>query len=710
MSERYSRLFALPKYLYTNDAPVVITAGALLKDNETGSILAQLKIRNIGYKIIKAVTIQLKTFDSAGRLFPEVVTKQYLDLNAGRESEFGQKTAVPVGNPAVRSFQAAVTEVVFSDKSVWQGDDTEWVLLDILPSLAACLDDNELVKQYRIKFGADCKYYPAEDGEIWTCTCGAFNHISEPTCHNCKRSYKELFSVSLEKLILERDARIVAEKKQAETEQKIAVRKREKSQSIAVITLTSVVILGVIFGTIYYYISKNNAYNLAINAIEKGEYSEAIDILEEVTPFKESENLLLEAKYGNAVRYLSYQEYSKALEAFTELGEYQDSKEMILEVKYQQALDILNAISQSSVLSDWEDSKKEYNSAKDLFTEIGNYKDSVEQLAQIETILYENKVINSSAFRKIKSIYSTTSFDVENNLISIHLKNDNWTEAMFTGLDVYTNNDMAYNLLHEFTFVNTESDACKQIMKQGGYPNIDIKIKLSRPLNNGDLSLVYSSLNGEQIEGEIAFDELEQHVNKIQEEAYNSLTEAVTKGAYAEAESLYQNEYQGYLPLEYKDVSNYYNYASIMNKYLGQEYVILSEFRKELNSEIPDDFMDNDRYRLHLNRIENSFNGKYEKVYGSTIHYWDILYSNADLGWRTSDDLYGHTVNVDYTVYYKLKDNELVNIKIASSLSLNSPYYIITPVQIDGEKITAFEVVYSEYDNTFNGIYYRVDD
>ena len=40
MSERYTKLFDLSENLYTESAPVVIAAGAILKDNQTGKILA----------------------------------------------------------------------------------------------------------------------------------------------------------------------------------------------------------------------------------------------------------------------------------------------------------------------------------------------------------------------------------------------------------------------------------------------------------------------------------------------------------------------------------------------------------------------------------------------------------------------------------------------------------------------------------------------
>lgn len=59
MAERYTRLFATEKNLYVSGSPLVLSAGALLKDNQTESVLAQLKIKNISNKIIKAVKVSV---------------------------------------------------------------------------------------------------------------------------------------------------------------------------------------------------------------------------------------------------------------------------------------------------------------------------------------------------------------------------------------------------------------------------------------------------------------------------------------------------------------------------------------------------------------------------------------------------------------------------------------------------------------------------
>ena len=67
MSERYTRLFALPGCLCSHSAPAAILAGALLKDNETGEILAQLKLKNVQEKPIKALTIYLQVLTRRAR-------------------------------------------------------------------------------------------------------------------------------------------------------------------------------------------------------------------------------------------------------------------------------------------------------------------------------------------------------------------------------------------------------------------------------------------------------------------------------------------------------------------------------------------------------------------------------------------------------------------------------------------------------------------
>ena len=59
MSERFERLFNLPNNLYLEGSPIIISAGSLLKDTTTGSIVAQIKFHSVSKKVIKAGTISV---------------------------------------------------------------------------------------------------------------------------------------------------------------------------------------------------------------------------------------------------------------------------------------------------------------------------------------------------------------------------------------------------------------------------------------------------------------------------------------------------------------------------------------------------------------------------------------------------------------------------------------------------------------------------
>ena len=147
MSDRYSKLFALSENLYSVGAPVVIAAGALQKDNQTGKVFAQLKMRNIQDKAIKAATVKISPFDTVGKPLGGTVDYQYLDLAAGRDTDFGQKTPVMLKEAATRSFAVSVSEVIFSDNSIWTASNEVWEPLSPPVALETALSDNELASR-----------------------------------------------------------------------------------------------------------------------------------------------------------------------------------------------------------------------------------------------------------------------------------------------------------------------------------------------------------------------------------------------------------------------------------------------------------------------------------------------------------------------------------------------------------------------------------
>lgn len=292
MNERYSKLFSLLGTLYSPGAPVIISAGALSKDNQTGQVLIQLKLQNITPKPIKAVKVQLQTFDSAGRPLDPAIEYQYLDLNVDRDTCWGNQTPITAVNAAARSFSPSVVEVIFSDRKVWTTTGKGW---DALPSpipLQLHFKDLALTEQYRVQFGKKCSYFPVVHQDLWLCACGAINHIDEVKCHQCGLALQDLQSVSAEDLQQASEARIAAERQQeqlVQQKQAIADAQRKKKMTMIAIGTAIVVVLLVAILLIVKETGKSRLYQQAVSMAEAGDYESALDAFASLGSYKDSE-------------------------------------------------------------------------------------------------------------------------------------------------------------------------------------------------------------------------------------------------------------------------------------------------------------------------------------------------------------------------------------------------------------------------------------
>ncbi len=214
MSERYSKLFSLPENLYAEGSPVIIAAGALLKDNQTGRVIAQLKLRNISSKTIKAATVSLLPLNTVGKPLGKAVRYEYLELSSTRDTDFGSKSAIPLPDASTRSFSVAVAEVIFTDNSVWNANDAAWETLKSPEALTSRLD-GEMVKQFRIEYGSGAKNFFLEQKDLWYCVCGAVNRREETICHSCRKPIYDLRNIDLEALKESKEQRVAREREQA---------------------------------------------------------------------------------------------------------------------------------------------------------------------------------------------------------------------------------------------------------------------------------------------------------------------------------------------------------------------------------------------------------------------------------------------------------------------------------------------------------------
>ena len=77
MSERYQHVFTGSENLYVNGAPIVIRACALLKDTETGKMIAQLKLRNVSGKQISYAKVAITQLDSIHQPIDKAIAFEY---------------------------------------------------------------------------------------------------------------------------------------------------------------------------------------------------------------------------------------------------------------------------------------------------------------------------------------------------------------------------------------------------------------------------------------------------------------------------------------------------------------------------------------------------------------------------------------------------------------------------------------------------------
>jgi len=339
MSERYSRLFTLPENLYAVSSPVVVAAGTLLKDNQTGNIVAQLKLRNISTKAIKAVKVKLDFLDTAGNSLGDFVVHDYLDLNVSRDEEFAQKNPILISNSKTRSYHVSVTEVVFGDMSIWTSNNENWEPLS-QPSLLL-FDDPDLREQYEIKFGRDSVYEPKKEKDLWHCTCGALNRDGE-ACHVCHNTLLALQNIDMSALEKEKDARLaeesrLAEEKARELAQKQAAAKQahKKTARILKIIIPIFCALVAVMLWVTMVVIPNSKYEDAVSLMDAGQYNEAIAAFSALKGYKDStekldicQNLV---DYEKAMNAFSNKDYTTAKALFKKLGDYQDSKEKIEE-------------------------------------------------------------------------------------------------------------------------------------------------------------------------------------------------------------------------------------------------------------------------------------------------------------------------------------------------------------------------------------------
>lgn len=342
MEDRFRSLYKLKQELYTEDAPLIIEKGSLLKDTQTNTLVIQLKFHSISQKPVKALKIRINTYDVSHILLPDIVEYQYLDMNITAGEKFGSNKAILLKNSVVRSFEIREYSVIYSDDTIKtvQGP---FEILPLSKTLKQEFANKELENQYRIETVGQAMYIPIRYDNLWKCTCGEWN--KDNICSGCKAKEEivfkrfniELLTEHMEKrlaerkIIREREAKLAAEKKKKlEEARKIELAKKQKQTKIGLCAVAIIAVVLIFVYKIYpNFIEPSMSYNHAKKMLSAKKYDDAVAEFEKLGSYKDAEDMVLQAKYNYAKQLVSNKKYDDAISIFEELENYKDSKKMI---------------------------------------------------------------------------------------------------------------------------------------------------------------------------------------------------------------------------------------------------------------------------------------------------------------------------------------------------------------------------------------------
>lgn len=396
MNERYVRLYALPANLYAEGAPVIVSAGNLLGDNATGGLLAQLKIRNISPKAIRAAKVRIHAMDTIGTPLEGDAEKEYLDLNVRPGEEFGQQSAVWLPNLSTRTYLPELLWVAFEDNSVWRSEDRPWEPLPAPTPLQQTLGDPELVKQAQLRFGGHARVEPQEYKDLWRCSCGNWNR--EGRCFACGGLREQQLPFDLQGLISDRDQRLAQERAELERRQAAeaeAARARaeqaalKKSKTRKMVKKISLIALGVLLAAFLTYaaiwhIVPYVRYRVALSDRDAGAYDEAYAVFTALGDFSDSADQATETLYQKGGALMKAESYREAAGVYETIPDYKDSRDLAeacsTKADYLDAKALLDAGS--------------YQQASEAFAALGSYSDSAELKTEADYLraeeLFEN--------------------------------------------------------------------------------------------------------------------------------------------------------------------------------------------------------------------------------------------------------------------------------------------------------------------------------
>ena len=375
MAERYQTIYKLPNALFLIGSPILIEAGALLKDNETGSILAQLKLKNISFTPITSCKVFIRAFEPNGTETAGIESFAYMDLDAPTSGVFGTQTPITMPDRQARRIEPCVTEVVFADGRVWNAEPSAWNTVLLHKPLVTALSNTDILKQYELDVNGNARFVPEVREGLFFCTCGEINPGNAVSCAKCGRSYRSLVEAMDADTL--REHLTARQKNEAEEQAAVAAAQAKKRKRVRVISIASTCSVAAVTAAVLlstYVIIPSVKYNKAITSFESGSYVEAEQVFLALGDYKDSPDKALEAKYQQGVQLFENGNLDEAQNLLQTMNAYALASDKLVEIanerQYLKALFLMES--------------EELVAARDIFDVISDYKDSTAKLQEIK--------------------------------------------------------------------------------------------------------------------------------------------------------------------------------------------------------------------------------------------------------------------------------------------------------------------------------------
>ncbi len=140
------------------------------------------------------------------------------------------------------------------------------------------------------------------------------------------------------------------------------VSKRDKKGLKIAAVIGAVLVIAAGVAAVWFGTADYRSYKSGVELLKNGDYTAAIEVFEALPDYKDSDERLNEAKYGQALEFMKEKQYLSAAESFDALGDYSDSSLKMSECYYS--------------LAELECRSKNYQQAYDYFILAGDYDDS----------------------------------------------------------------------------------------------------------------------------------------------------------------------------------------------------------------------------------------------------------------------------------------------------------------------------------------------